>query len=124
MVDGPAGGGSMGTGDRLDHLRAYNTRLHKGEYLCVEDYFPDASAGPEAPWELAWSTGASVAYATSKAGRRELVLAVPPVGYGEGIRKRPKVIVPVDDFGPGALLATDYTQDLLVGVKKHIDDCR
>ena len=32
--------------------------------------------------------------------------------------------MPLDEFGPDMLVATDYTQDLLVGVDRRIADCR
>ncbi|PIL33377.1 hypothetical protein GSI_03997 [Ganoderma sinense ZZ0214-1] len=124
MVDGPAGPGTLGTGDRLDHLRAYSARLRNGEYTSVQDCSVDSDPDQdgERKAERVWSTGASVAYVARKAGRRELVLSMPPVSRVGGGQRR-NVVVALDDFGQDALVATDYTQDLLVGVSRHIDDC-
>ncbi|KAM5533637.1 hypothetical protein V8D89_012685 [Ganoderma adspersum] len=71
VVDGPIGPGTLGTGERLDNLRAYNARLCNGEYISVDSDDPDPD---EPPSQRVWSTGASIAYVTRKAGRRELAL--------------------------------------------------
>ena len=127
MVDGPTGHGTLGTGDRLDHLRAYNARLRNGEYTSVQDgpVDSDPDAHGERTAERVWSTGASLAYVTRKAGRRQLVLSVPPVSRMDGLQVR-NMAVPLADFvgDSDMLVATDYTQDLLVGVSRRIEDCR
>ncbi|KAM5542858.1 hypothetical protein V8D89_003242 [Ganoderma adspersum] len=123
MVDGPTGPGTLGTGDRLDNLRAYSARLRRGQYVSVQDRSIDSDPDRDEPWERVWSTGASIAYVVLKAGRRELALSVPPVSTSEAVRKGRNVVVPLDEFGRGVLVATDYTQGLLVGVSKHIGDC-
>ena len=123
MVDGPTGPGTLGIGDRLDNLRAYNARLRKGDYVSVEDRSIDSDPDQDEPWERVWSTGASIAYVVVKAGRRELALSIPPVSTRKGVRKGHHVVVPLDEFGQGVLVATDYTQGLIVGVSKHIEDC-
>nr|VWP01530.1 Uncharacterized protein [Ganoderma boninense] len=124
MLDGPIGRGTLGTGDRLVHLRAYNARLRNGEYTSVQDGPVDSDPDPhgERTAERVWSTGASLAYVTRKAGRRQLVLSVPPVSRMDGLRMR-NVAVPLAEFEEDMLVATDYNQDLLVGVSRRIDDC-
>ena len=117
MVDGPIGG--MGTADRLESLRKYNGLLREGVYSCVEDRSLEVN---DTPWERMWSTGGSVAYVIRRSGGDRLVVYVPPsvIDGTEGCRLE----IPLDAFKSGAVVATDYLQDVLIAVDRHIADCR